>query len=76
MEMYQYEPPSLPDDEDVSFPGEYDADISESLHALLQRMDRIEEESEKESKRTLFFCIVDLLLALAALALSVFQFFS
>lgn len=68
-DIYHYDNLSLPSEEEVFFPGQFDYSINDSLAEINNKLETMKYESEKESKRNhIRFVITVILSAIAALA--------
>lgn len=61
---------SLPDDEDVFFPGQFDASMDDSLSSINDRLKQLEEKSEKNSKINRVRFVITTMISLATLAVA------
>lgn len=71
MNNEEYNNLSLSEDDDIFYPGQFDADIDNSLTHLYESFLQIKEESEKESKQNLHRFIISTTISVFALIASV-----
>lgn len=62
---------SLPDDDDIYYPGQLDAERNESLADIHAEISKMQDESERESKGNLHRFIISTFISVLALCASI-----
>lgn len=62
---------SLPDDDDIYYPWQLDAERNESLADIQTEISKMQDESERESKRNLHRFIISTVISVLALCASI-----